>query len=102
MASRASATNCHVNCEVSIMLHSQPSSTCYTALRIKKCSKSTFAAIKVATMKNTDNFCFEGKLPHEESIVCTVVFQKACVQLKQHRMVKNQAHSLIRYRVTLV
>ena len=64
MSSRASATNCHVNCEVSIMLHCQPSSTCYTALRIKKCLKSTFAAVKVATMKNTDNFCFKRKLPH--------------------------------------
>ena len=31
-----------------------------TALRIKNCSKST-SAIKVATMKNTDDFCHEGK-----------------------------------------
>ena len=42
------------------MLHSQLCSTRYTALRIKNCSKST-SAIKVATMKNTDDFCYEWK-----------------------------------------
>ena len=33
------------------------------ALRIKNCSKNT-SAIKVATMKNTDDFCSEGKPSH--------------------------------------
>ena len=40
-------------CEVSIML--QLCTTCFTAIQIKNCSKST-SVIKVATMKNTDNF----------------------------------------------
>ena len=43
------------------MLHCQLYSTRYTAVQIKNCSKST-SAIKIATMKNTDDFCFEGKL----------------------------------------
>ena len=38
-------------CEVSIML--QLCTTCFTAIQIKNCSKST-SVIKVATMKNTD------------------------------------------------
>ena len=46
--------------DVSIMLHCQLCSTCYTALRIKNCSKIT-SAIKVATMKNTDDFHYERK-----------------------------------------
>ena len=46
--------------EVSITLHCQLCSTRYTAVRIKNCSKGT-SVIKVATMKNTDDFCFEGK-----------------------------------------
>ena len=49
--------------EVSIMLHCQLCSTHYTAIRIKNCLKST-SAIKVATMKNTDNFNYEGKPSH--------------------------------------
>ena len=35
-------------------------STRYTAVRIKNCLKST-SAIKIATMKNTDDFRYEGK-----------------------------------------
>ena len=53
------ATNYCLKSKVSIMLRCQLSSTCYTPLQIKNCSKST-SAIKVATMKNTDNFCYEG------------------------------------------
>ena len=34
--------------------------SCYTAVRIKNCSKST-SAIKIATMTNADNFRYEGK-----------------------------------------
>ena len=49
--------------EVSILLRCQLCSTCYTAIQIKICSKST-PAIKVAIMKNTDNFHFEGKPTH--------------------------------------
>ena len=41
--------------EISITLHCQLCSNRYTALRIKNYSKSTFA-IKVATMKNMDDF----------------------------------------------
>ena len=43
------------------MLRCRLYSTRYTAVQIKNCSKST-SAIKIATMKNTDDFCFEGKL----------------------------------------
>ena len=46
--------------EVSITLCCQLCSTHYAALRVEKCSKST-SAIKVATMKNTDDFHYEGK-----------------------------------------
>ena len=41
----------------------QPISGHYTTVRIKNCSKST-SAIKIATMKNTDDFHFEGKPSH--------------------------------------
>ena len=41
------------------MLYCQLCSTRYTAVQIKNCSKST-SAIKIATMKNTDNFRYEG------------------------------------------
>ena len=46
--------------KISITLHCQLFSTCYTAVRIKNCSKST-SAIKVATMKNMDEFRSEEK-----------------------------------------
>ena len=49
--------------EVSIMLRCRLCSTCYTAVRIKNCLKNT-SAIKTATMKNTDNFHYEGKSSH--------------------------------------
>ena len=45
--------------EVSIMLCCRLCSACYTAVRIKNCSKST-SAIKVATVKNMDDFRYEG------------------------------------------
>ena len=45
------------------MLCCQLCSTRYIAERINNCSKST-SAIKVATMKNTDNFCYERKPSH--------------------------------------
>ena len=44
--------------EVSIILHCQLCSTHYTAVQIKNCLKST-SAIKVATMKNTDDFHYK-------------------------------------------
>ena len=44
------------------MLRCRLCSTRYTAIRIKNCLKST-SAIKIATMKNTENFRFEGKPP---------------------------------------
>ena len=55
--------NYHLESKVSIKLRCQLCSTHYTALRIKKCSKST-SVIKVATMKNMNNFCYERKPSH--------------------------------------
>ena len=55
--------NHRLKSEVSITFRCRLCSSCYTAVRIKNCSKST-SAIKIATMKNTDNFRFEGKLSH--------------------------------------
>ena len=46
--------------EVSIMLRCRLCSTRYTAIRIKNYLKST-SVIKIATMKNTDDFRFKGK-----------------------------------------
>ena len=60
MALCASAINYHLKSEVSIMLRCQLCSTRYTAVRINNCAKST-SAIKVATMKNTDDFHYERK-----------------------------------------
>ena len=111
MALHAPATNYHLNSEVSIMLYCQLCSTCYTTVRIKNCSKSS-SAIKVATMKNTDYFHYEGKPSHatakltpftvsqdksdtkevhEECIVHTAVCQKAHVRLKQCQTVKKSS-----------
>ena len=52
--------NYRLKSEVSITLHCRLHSTRYTAVRIKNCLKST-SAIKIATMKNTADFRFEGK-----------------------------------------
>ena len=52
--------NYRLKSEVSIMLRCRLCSTRYTAVRIKNCLKST-SAINIATMKNTDDFHFEGK-----------------------------------------
>ena len=52
--------NYRLKSEVSITLRCRLCSTHYTAIRIKNCLKST-SAIKVATMKNTDDFHLEGK-----------------------------------------
>ena len=52
--------NYHLKSEVSITLHCWLCSTCYTAIQIKNCLKST-SAIKTATMKNMDDFHFEGR-----------------------------------------
>ena len=49
--------NYRLKSEVSITLRCQLCSTCYTAVRIKNCSKSTSAI----TMKNTDDFRYEEK-----------------------------------------
>ena len=59
-AMRPSYINYHLKSEVSITLRCWLCSTRYTAVRIKNCLKST-SVIRVATMKNTDNFHFEGK-----------------------------------------
>ena len=57
---RSSYINYHLKSEVSVMLRCQLCSTHYTAVRIKNCLKST-SAIKIATMKNTYDFHYEGK-----------------------------------------
>jgi len=90
--------------EVSIAFLCQLCSTRYAAVRIKKCLKNT-SVIKVATMKNTDNFslrkeaitcnhqinaihCQQRWIP-EECIGCTAVCQKAPLGLKRRRTVKK-------------
>ena len=59
-AAHCSYINYHLKSEVSITLHCQLCSTCYTAVRITNCSKST-SAIRVAAMKITDDFRFARK-----------------------------------------
>ena len=59
MASRPCYINYRLKSEVSIMLRCQLQIH-YTVLRIKNCSKST-SAIKIAYMKNTDDFHYERK-----------------------------------------
>ena len=63
IAPHTATTNYCLKSEVSITFHRQLCSTCYTALRIKNCSKST-SAIIVATMKNMDDFHYKGKPLH--------------------------------------
>ena len=60
MVPRPNFINYRLKSEVSIVLRCRLCSTRYTAIRIKNCLKSVFA-IKIATMKNTDDFRFEGK-----------------------------------------
>ena len=60
MVPRPNFINYHLKSEVSIMLRCRLCSTRYTVIRIKNCLKSAFA-IKIAIMKNTDDFRFEGK-----------------------------------------
>ena len=62
-ASHPSYINYRLKSEVSITLCCWLCSTRYTAVRIKNCLKST-SEIKTATMKNTDDFCYEGKPSH--------------------------------------
>ena len=52
--------NYRLKSEISITLRCWLCSTRYTAIRIKNCLKSS-SAIKIATMKNMDDFRFEGK-----------------------------------------
>ena len=52
--------NYRLKSELSITLRCQLCSTRYTAVRIKNCLKST-SAIKIATMKNTNDFRYERK-----------------------------------------
>ena len=104
----------HLKSEVSITLCCQLCSTRYSAVPIKNCSKST-SAIKIATMKNTDNFHYEGKPSratakstlsavskdewdtkevHEKCIVCTAVCQKAPLGPKRRQTVKKSVIEL--------
>ena len=52
--------NYHLKNEVSIALCCRLCSNHYTAVQFKNCSKST-SAIKIATMKNMDDYHYEGK-----------------------------------------
>ena len=52
--------NYRLKSEVSITLRCRLCSTRYIAIQIKNCLKSTFT-IRIATMKNTDDFHFVGK-----------------------------------------
>jgi len=52
------------------MLRCQLYSTCYAAVRISNCLKRTFA-IKVATMKITDNFHYNWKPSRAYHIIDT-------------------------------
>ena len=55
--------NYRLKCKVSITLLCRLCSACYTAVQIKNSLKSN-SAIKIATTKNTDNFCYKRKLSH--------------------------------------
>ena len=59
-AARPNHINYRLKSEVSVALRCRLCSTRYTAVRIKNCLKST-SAIEIATMKNMDDFRFEGK-----------------------------------------
>ena len=52
--------NYRLKSEVSITFRCRLCSTRYAAVQIKNCLKST-SANKITTMKNTDNFHYEGK-----------------------------------------
>ena len=62
-AAHANHINYRLKSEVSITLCCRLYSARYTAVRIKNCLKIT-SAIKIATMKNTNDFHFEGKPSH--------------------------------------
>ena len=59
-AARPNYINYHLKSVVSITLRCRLCSTRYTAVRIKNCLKS-ISEIKIATMKNMDDFHYEGK-----------------------------------------
>ena len=62
-AACSSYINYCLKSELSITLHCRLCSTCYTAVQIKNLLKST-STIKIATMKNMDDFRYEGKPSH--------------------------------------
>ena len=118
--------NYRLKSEVSVTLRCRLCSTCYTAVRIKNCLKST-SAIKIATMKNTDDFRFEGKPSRARAKLTPFPVSKdewdtkedtgksmkntlyVLRYAKRHlsgrsnvERRKNQAHSLSCYRVMLV
>ena len=59
-AARPNYINYCLKSEVSITFRCWLCSTCYTAVRIKNCLKST-STFKIATMKNMENFHYKGK-----------------------------------------
>ena len=123
-AARPSYINYCLKSEVSIMLRCRLCSTCYTAVRIKNCSKSTFA-IKVTTMKIRTisitkgshhvlppnwHFSLSAKMNGTQGRTLVSPWRmhytycgmpKAPLWLKRCQQWKNQAYSLSRYLVTL-
>ena len=92
MLPHAPATNYCLKSEVSITLCCQLCSTCYTILRIKNCSKST-SAIKVATMKNTDDFRHKGK-PSRATVKIPVSQDEWDTKEDTGKSMKNALHVL--------
>ena len=91
------AINYHLKSEVSIMLCCQLCSTHYTALRIKNCSKSTSAIKVTKSMKNTDDFHYEGKPSHATAKLTSFAASKDKLDTKEDtgKSVKNALHVLL-------
>ena len=80
--------------EIFISLLCQIFSTCYIALQIRNCLKNT-SVVKVATMKNTDDFCYALK----ETISVQPPNQRFSLSAKMNgtgKSMKNALH-ILRY-----
>ena len=93
MALRIPAISYHLKSEVSIMLRCQLCSNHYTALRIKNCSKST-STIKVATIKNTDDFHYQGKPSCTTAKLTLFTFSKDEWDTKEENTGKSMKNTL--------
>ena len=89
-ATHPSYINYCLKSEVSITLLCRLCSTRYTAVRIKNYLKST-SVIKIATMKNTDDFQYEGKPSHvtTKSTLFTVSKDKWDTKEDTGKSIKN-------------